>query len=118
MKKAVNLASEALSIRLLYAQALFTSSSDNAQEALNQLNRITRDDPDNIMAWMLKVGAYRKLNQNSSADLAHAEALMRTGNISLAKQRAKRAQKSENPKVKEQATMLLEDSRLSTDAQE
>jgi predicted Zn-dependent protease len=118
LKKAVNLASEALSIRLLYAQALFTSSSDNAQEALNQLNRITRDDPDNIMAWMLKVGAYRKLNQNSSADLAHAEALMRTGNISLAKQRAKRAQKSENPKVKEQATMLLEDSRLSTDAQE
>lgn len=118
LKKAVNLAPEALSIRLLYAQALFTSSTDNAQEALDQLNRITQDDPDNIAAWLLKVGAYRKLNQNDLADLAHAEALMRTGNISHAKQRAKRAQKSKDPKIKAQATMLLEDSRLSADANE
>ena len=115
LKQAINLASEALSIRLLYAQALFTSSGDNAQEALDQLNRITQDDPDNIMAWLLKVGAYRKLNQQDHADLAQAEAAMRMGDIELAKKRAKRAQKSENPKVKEEATKLLEDPLLSKD---
>ena len=100
LKKAVSLAPDALSIRLLCAQALFTSSSDNAQEALDQLNRITQDDPDNVMAWLLKVGAYRKLNQAGQADIAQAVS------------RAKRAQKSSNPKVKEQATMLLDDNRL------
>ncbi len=111
--KAVKLAPEALSIRLLYAQALFTSSSDNAQEALDQLNRITQDNPDNIMAWLLKVGAHRKLNQQDHADLAQAEAAMRMGDIELAKKRAQRAKKSSNPKVKEQAKMLLDDHRLS-----
>lgn len=115
LKIAVNLAPDALSIRLLYAQALFTSSGDNAQEALDQLNRITQDDPDNVMAWMLKVGAYRKLKQQDFADLAHAEALMRIGSISLAMQRAKRAQKSKDPKVKARATLFLEDSRLLKD---
>jgi len=113
LKKAVSLAPDALSIRLLCAQALFTSSSDNAQEALDQLNRITQDDPDNVMAWLLKVGAHRKLNQAGQADLAQAEAAMRMGDARLAVSRAKRAQKSTNPKVKEQATMLLDDNRLS-----
>ncbi len=113
LEKAVNLAADALSIRLLYAQALFTSSSDNAQKALDQLNRITQDDPDNVMAWLLKVGAYRKLNQLDHADLSQAEAAMRMGDVQLAKKRAKRAQKSNNSKIKEQATMLLEDNRLS-----
>jgi len=113
LKKAVGLAPDALSIRLLYAQALFTSSSDSAQEALDQLNRITQDDPDNVMAWLLKVGAHRKLNQADHADLAQAEAAIRMGDSHLALSRAKRAQKSTNPKIKEQATMLLEDNRLS-----
>jgi predicted Zn-dependent protease len=113
LKKAVGLAPDALSIRLLYAQALFTSSSDSAQEALDQLNRITQDDPDNVMAWLLKVGAHRKLNQADHADLAQAEAAIRVGDSHLALSRAKRAQKSTNPKIKEQATMLLEDNRLS-----
>ena len=112
LRKAVNLSRDALSIRLLYAQALYTDSSDNAQEALDQLNRITQDDPDNIMAWLLKVGAYRKLRQQGFADIAQAEAAMRMGDVQLAISRAKRAKKSDNPKIKEQAKMLLEDSRL------
>jgi len=112
LRKAVNLSRDALSIRLLYAQALYTDSNDNAQEALDQLNRITQDDPDNIMAWLLKVGAYRKLGQQGFADIAQAEAAMRMGDVQLAISRAKRAKKSDNPKIKEQAKMLLEDSRL------
>jgi predicted Zn-dependent protease len=112
LKRAVNFVPDALSIRLLYAQALFTSSGDCAQEALDQLNRITQDDPDNVMAWLLKVGAYRKLNQQDHADLAQAEAAMRMGDTQLAAKRAMRAKKSKNQKVKEQATMLLEDPRL------
>lgn len=112
LRKAVQLVSNALSIRLLYAQALYTDSPDNAQEAINQLNRITQDDPDNVMAWLLKVGAYRTLNQPGFADLAQAEAAMRMGDIHLAVSRAKRAKKSENPKIREQAQMLLEDSRM------
>ncbi len=112
-RKAVHFSPDALSIRLLYAQALYTDSNDNAQEALDQLNRITQDDPDNVMAWLLKVGAYRKLGQQGFADLAQAEAAMRMGDRQLATSRANRAKKSDNPKIKEQATMLLEDPRLS-----
>lgn len=112
LRKAIQLASNALSIRLLYAQALYTASSDNAQEAIDQLNRITQDDPDNVMAWLLKVGAYRKLNQHGFADLAQAEAAMRMGDTRLALSRAQRAKKSDNPKIREQAKMLLEDSRM------
>lgn len=112
LRKAVSLAPNALSIRLLFAQALYTSSTDNAQEALDHLNRITQDDPDNVMAWLLKVGAYRKLNQNDHADLAQAEAAMRTGDKGLALQRATRASKSKNTKVAEQAKMLIENHRL------
>ena len=107
LQKAVKLAPEALSIRLLLAQALYTSSGDNAQEAIDQLNRITQDDPDNVMAWLLKVGAYRKINELDHADLAQAEAALRTGDFHLAKKRAERAAKSSNSKVKEQAKMLL-----------
>ncbi len=108
LKKAVGLAPNALSIRLLYAQALYTSNaSSNAQQALDELNRITQDDPGNVMAWLLKVGAYRKLNQPDAADLAQAEAAMRTGDQGLAMQRAKRATKSKNPKIKDQAQQLL-----------
>jgi len=112
LRRAIQLASDALSIRLLYAQALYTASSDNAQEAIDHLNRITQDDPDNVAAWLLKVGAYRKLNQHGLADLAQAEAAMRMGDTRLAHSRAQRAKKSDNPKIREQAKMLLEDSRM------
>lgn len=112
LRRAVQLASNALSIRLLYAQALYTDSGHNAQEAIDQLNRITQDDPDNVMAWLLKVGAYRKLGQQGFADIAQAEAAMRMGDIRLAVSRAQRAKKSDNPKIREQAKMLLEDPRI------
>lgn len=112
LKKAVALDSSALSIRLLYAQALFTAKNGNPQEALEQLQRIVNDDSDNILAWLLMVGAYRKLGKDDNADLSHAEAAMRMGDLQLAIQRAKRASKSSNPKVKERAKMLLTDERF------
>ncbi len=116
LKKAVGLDPNALSIRLLYAQALFTAKNGNAQEALGQLQRIVNDDSDNVLAWLLMVGAYRKLGQDDSADLSHAEAAMRMGDLHLATQRAKRASKSSNPKVKERAKMLLADERVRIEA--
>jgi predicted Zn-dependent protease len=106
LQKAVAMAPNALSIRLLYAQALFTSNSD-CHKALDELNRITRDDPDNAMAWLLKVGAYKKLKKNDAADLAHAEAARLMGDKKLAIQRVQRAAKSSDPKVKEDAKQLL-----------
>lgn len=108
-KKAITLDSKALSIRLLYAQALFTANGGNPQEALDQLQRIVNDDPDNVLAWLLMVGAYRKIGKDDYADLSHAEAAMRMGDKGLAAQRAKRASKSNDTKVKEQAKMLLAD---------
>lgn len=109
LKRAVELAPNALSIRLTYAQGLYTSNvQNNANQALDALNRITQDDPDNVMAWLLKVGAHRKLNQAEEADLAHAEAAMRVGDKKLAINRAKRAEKSKNPRVQDQAKRLLD----------
>jgi predicted Zn-dependent protease len=118
LKKAVALDSSALSIRLLYAQALFTGKNGSSQEALEQLQRIVNDDPDNVLAWLLMVGAYRKLGQDDNADLSHAEAAMRMGDLQLAIQRANRASKSSNPKVKERAKMLLADERFKSNFSE
>lgn len=109
LKKAVSIAPDALSIRLLYAQALFTTKNGVANEAINHLQRIVTDDPDNVLAWLLMVGAYRKLNLNPDADLAHAEACMRMNDVELAKQRANRALKSSDPKIKQRAKTLLDE---------
>ena len=107
LQKAVSLAPKALSIRLLYAQALYNSESErNVELALAELNRITQDDTRNAMAWLLKVGAHRKLNQHDEADLAQAEYANITGDKELAASRVQRASKSKNSRVKERAKAL------------
>jgi predicted Zn-dependent protease len=107
LKKAVALEPKALSIRLLYAQALYNSDTDrNVELALAQLDRITQDDTRNAMAWLLKVGIYSKLKQHAQADLAQAEYANITGDKKLAASRAKRASKSGDEKVKKKAKLL------------
>ncbi len=107
LKKAVELAPNALSIRLLYAQALYNSGTDsNVELALAELNRITEEDKRNAMAWLLKVGIYSKLKQHAEADLAQAEYANITGDKKLATSRAKRASKSSNDRVKKKVKLL------------
>lgn len=107
LKKAVALAPKALSIRLLYAQALYNDGSDgNLNIALTELDRITQDDRQNAMAWHLKSGILEKMERKDEADLALAEYASLTGDKSLAVRRAKRASKSKKSKIKEEADSL------------
>ncbi len=107
LKKAVDLAPKALSIRLLYAQALYNSGTDsNVELALAELNIITDEDKRNAMAWLLKVGIYSKLKQYAEADLAQAEYANITGDKKLASSRAKRASKSSDRRVKKKVEEL------------
>lgn len=107
VKRAVELNPKALSIRLLYAQALYNNGADsNLETALAELNRITQDDSRNAMAWLLKSGILRKLQRNDEADIAQAEYANIIGDKRLAASRAKRAAKSKNRRVKEEAESL------------
>lgn len=106
LKRAVELAPKALSIRLLYAQALYNNGSD-LSTALAELDRITQDDRKNAMAWHLKSGILRKMHRDDEADLAQAEYASLTGDKRLAASRAKRAaKKSKNRRVTEEADSL------------
>lgn len=97
LKKAVSLAPSETQVRLLYGQALLDAGDQrNLQEAVLQLTRATREEPDSARAFTLLARAHDKLGNQGEASLAAAEAAMVRGDKGTALGLARKAQQQLN----------------------
>ena len=79
-------------IQIMLAQAqLGTENNANATAALKTLQQAARTESDNVGLWRFRAVAYGKLGDIPNAELATAEAAMRSGDRELATQKAKSA---------------------------
>ena len=92
LQQAVKLAPQAGLIQIMLAQAqLGTENNANATAALKTLQQAARTESDNVGLWRFRAVAYGKLGDIPNAELATAEAAMRSGDRELATQKAKSA---------------------------
>jgi predicted Zn-dependent protease len=77
-------------IQILYAQALIaTGNPADARQALNLLTKARRTEPDTLETYRFAAVAYGQLGDVPHAELATAEAALMSGDIDLARQKAK-----------------------------
>ncbi len=92
LQQAVKLAPQAGLIQIMLAQAqLGTENNANATAALKTLQQAARTESDNVSLWRFRAVAYGKLGDIPNAELATAEAAIRSGDRELATQKAKSA---------------------------
>lgn len=95
LRKAVSLAPRAGLIRVLYGSALVGSGdSKNLDEAISNLEQGMGDDPDQPVGFRQLAIAYSRKGDLGRADLASAQSAFASGDITLAKQYALRAEAS------------------------
>jgi predicted Zn-dependent protease len=93
-RRAVELAPEAVPIRLAYGQALLAiEGSPSAAEAIQQLRLALRREPDNASGWAFLAQAYGRSGDVAQASLASAEAFLLGGKWRDAILQAGRAEK-------------------------
>lgn len=94
LEKAVKLAPRAGLIRSLLAQAILATGDKRlARKALKHLRRAKRTESRSPQLHIELARAYAMLGQIANADLATAEAAVRTGDFKLAKLKAKQAKR-------------------------
>lgn len=92
LRQAVTLSDGATPIRIMYGQALIAMGDpDSLEEAIRQLQRATRAEPDYPPAFFQLAMAYGRTGRIGLAELATAEYNMAAGNIENARQNASRA---------------------------
>lgn len=93
LKKAVKLAPKETQIRIIYGQTLLdTGKKADLDEAILQLTRSTREEPDSGRAFSLLSRAYGKSGKPGEASLAAAETALISGNPPTALGLARKAQ--------------------------
>lgn len=92
LRQAVSLSDGATPIRIMYAQALIAQADgESLDEAIRQLQRATRAEPDYPPAFFHLAMAYGRTGQIGLAELATAEYNMAAGNTENARANASRA---------------------------
>ena len=95
LKKALQLASGEALIRLVYGLALVEAGgSKNFEEAILQLSRATREEPNSVLGYTLLARAYAALGKQGEASLAAAEAAYARGDKGTALGLARQAQEN------------------------
>lgn len=93
LRQAVQLAPNENLIRISYGQALVAAGGQqNMSAAVGELKRGLSREPDHAAGWRQLAMAHGRLGQNGDAALASARSYFADGQMSLAKQQAKRAQ--------------------------
>jgi len=92
LQKAVSLAPNAGLIRILLAQTLLAANpKKNAKAVIRHLTIARRSEPHSVQLYRQLAVAHAQLGRIGQADLASAESAFRTGDLKLAKARAKKA---------------------------
>ncbi len=95
LKRALRLAPEEALIRLVYGLALVEAGGNaNFEEAVLQLSRATREEPNAVLGYTVLARAYAALGKQGEASLAAAEAAYARGDKGTALGLARQAQQN------------------------
>lgn len=113
-RQALNARPNAQNIRIMYAQALIETVTDenshheNLTLAISALTQVLEQKPENTMVWRLLGTAYGKQGKANDAAACLAEEAILMGNVDLAKMQAKRGKEATNISLKKRAEDILQ----------